>query len=76
MPTPTRFTARLRLTTWASRCTHVYREDDPRREREARKWAADDIYRDLTAALPGPPGRFGDFYANVVSTGVRTGRVR
>jgi len=71
-----KFTARLRLTAWASQCTHVLREEDPRRERDARRWAADDIYRDLTAALPGPPGQFGEFYEDVANTGVRTGRVR
>ena len=80
MPTTPRFIARLRLIAWASRCTFVYLEDDPRREREARMWAADDIYRDLTMSLPGLSGSHevmtGAFFKGITDSAKRTGRTR
>jgi len=75
MPTSARFTARLRLTAWVSPCQHDY-EAGPRREREAQQWVADDIYRDLTAALPGRPGTHGEFFEDVANSAKRTGRSR
>ena len=75
-----RFIARLRLIAWASRCTFVYREDDPRREREARMWAADDIYSVLMMSLPGLPGKNeatkGAFFEAITDSAERTGRQR
>ncbi len=75
-----KFTTRLRLTSWASRCVHVYLEDDPRREREARMWAADDIYSDLMMSLPGLPGKHevvtGAFFKGITDSAERTGRTR
>ncbi len=71
-----RFTTRLRLTAWASRCVHVYLEDDPRREREARMWAADDIYRDLLMSLPEQPQEHGKLFEDIKNSAVRTGRTR
>ena len=80
MPTAPRFITRLRLTAWASRCTFVYEEDDPRREREARMWAADDIYSALGISLPGSPGKYEitleDCFKDIAKTAKRTGRTR